>query len=96
MQEKIRKIIDNHFGATDSVDQDVANAAAEIATLFERKVIWEGEGQLLHELAFVTAPQEPYTVLDIEGCQFALGSGHHYGKHRQRVRVIVEEIDESE
>ena len=41
MQEKIEKIIDSHFGMTDSMDQDVANAAAEIAKLLREDVVWE-------------------------------------------------------
>lgn len=35
MKAEIEKIIDNHIGMTDSMDEDVSNAAAEIAKLCE-------------------------------------------------------------
>ena len=104
MQEKIRDILcerlkiefdpdpkQERFAYGGLVIDGWEEAAAEIATLFKRKVIWEGKGRIVHDLsdgATVSVPGIGRLTIDDRPSESRIGP------HGQRVRVVVEKIDE--
>lgn len=90
MQEKIERIIGESLGA--ACPEKVA--AAEIAKLFERKVIFDMPGKLVNMRdrngayrAFF--PDDPARAID-----FVITRAAYKAEGGLRVRVIVEDIDE--
>ena len=99
MQEKIEDLIRKRVGMKywlESGDMIFKPLAAEIATLFERKVIWEGEATLSHLEDIECQPwtEVAKTNHDLLNPGSYLAIDGHRGKDGKRVRVIVEEIDE--